>query len=97
MVETEPDKTISELLGDLTLKERRFCDAWLRNGGIGTQAILQAGYDTDKHNASSIRWPAMSIVSPSIMRAGPVMSAWAGTATMAAKMAIMKTRRMGQG
>lgn len=53
MAKSEADKTISELLGNLTLKEHRFADAWLRNGGKGTEAIFTAGYDCKDENSAA--------------------------------------------
>ena len=52
MADTEHVKTISELLAGLTLKERRFADAWLRNVGVGTLAVIQAGYDVKDENSA---------------------------------------------
>ncbi len=51
MAETEPNKTLSELLVGLTLKEARFCKNWLRHGN-GTQAIIDAGYDVKDENSA---------------------------------------------
>ena len=41
---TNRDSSDNRRLGRLTLKQQRFVDSYIRNGGDGTQAVIGAGY-----------------------------------------------------
>ena len=38
----------------LTIKQRRFVDAYIRNGGNGTGAVFDAGYETDSERSAQV-------------------------------------------
>ena len=40
--------------GRLTIKQRRFVDAYIRNGGNGTGAVFDAGYETDSERSAQV-------------------------------------------
>jgi len=40
--------------GRLTIKQRRFVDAYIRNGGNGTGAVFDAGYETDSQRSAQV-------------------------------------------
>ena len=40
--------------GRLTIKQRRFVDAYIRNGGNGTGAVFDAGYDTVSERSAQV-------------------------------------------
>ena len=40
--------------GRLTIKQRRFVDAYIRNGGNGTGAVFDAGYETESERSAQV-------------------------------------------
>ena len=40
--------------GRLTIKQQRFVDAYIRNGGNGTGAVFEAGYDTVSQRSAQV-------------------------------------------
>ena len=40
--------------GRLTIKQQRFVDAYIRNGGNGTGAVFDAGYDTVSERSAQV-------------------------------------------
>ena len=38
----------------LTIKQRRFVDAYIRNGGNGTGAVFDAGYETESERSAQV-------------------------------------------